>query len=394
MIIMIDIYSTSMAAFFIILGILIYLDRKNIEFNYILLMRRTKKGLKILDEIAKYKKFWKTVGIIGIGVCFFLMANGLYNLIIFSNWIIEGKIKEPLGGIVVPSPTSKVEIGPGYIKFPFLYWLIILPIILIPHELFHGIICRVERIRIKSIGLILFLFLSGAFVEPDEKKLKKAKLLSKLKIFAAGSFANILVSLLLFTPYLNIGLIPNVLWPALTPGQVEIVGVNETSPAAQAGITPGMLLEEINGVPVKVTYSEFLNGTFFSSKIIESLKPGNNITIKTNVSTYTLTVGKIKENNTTRPYLGVEPKLVLNTNRDVFIFVSELFTWMWILNFAVAVFNIFPIYPLDGGLIVYSILEKLTKKYKEITIAITMLTIGLVLFTIIGPSLVVTLQSF
>jgi membrane-associated protease RseP (regulator of RpoE activity) len=32
---------------------------------------------------------------------------------------------------------------------------------------------RVEKIRVKSAGLLLVLVLPGAFVEPDEKQLKK-----------------------------------------------------------------------------------------------------------------------------------------------------------------------------------------------------------------------------
>jgi membrane-associated protease RseP (regulator of RpoE activity) len=56
------------------------------------------------------------------------------------------------------------------------------------------------------------------------------------------------------------------------------------------------------------------------------------------------------------------------------------------LSFAVAVVNILPIYPLDGGLVLDSIVEKFARKYKkEIVSLVTAFTITLLVFTILGP---------
>ena len=53
-----DIETLSIFVFFGVIGILIYFDKKNIEFNKGLVIRRTKKGIKILSEIAKkHRKF-------------------------------------------------------------------------------------------------------------------------------------------------------------------------------------------------------------------------------------------------------------------------------------------------------------------------------------------------
>ena len=42
---------------------------------------------------------------------------------------------------------------------------------IIIHEFSHGILARVENVKINSIGLLLFAIIPGAFVEPDEEKL-------------------------------------------------------------------------------------------------------------------------------------------------------------------------------------------------------------------------------
>jgi len=389
-----------MIAFFGVLGIIIFLDRKNIEFKYILFIRRTKKGLELLDRIAKFRKFWKAVGIIAIIACFFLMLNGLYSLIETSRLIIEGVIKEAPGGLVLPAPTPEAVVGTGFILIPFWFWIIIIPTILFPHEIAHGIISRAEKIKVKSAGLLLLLILPGAFVEPDEKRLKKAKLMSKLKIFAAGSFANVIFAFLLFNPILQIGLIPNVVWPALVPNQVQldafVVNVIEEGPAAEAGLKNETVVTEINNRPIEISYVNSLTGQYILEHL-KNVEPGDEIEIVANNSKYTIRVGEIVKNETnqTISYLGLTTRIKTRGNIQLFTFLMDLFTWMWILNFAIAIFNILPIYPLDGGLMIEAITKKITKKYyKQIVGTVTIFTIALLLFTIFGPSIISKLQFF
>jgi membrane-associated protease RseP (regulator of RpoE activity) len=383
----IDAYSLSILIFFLILGIGIYLDRKNIEIKYILIIRRIRKGVKLFDKIAKYKIFWKVFGTFGIIIAIYLMSIGLLNLIEFSKKIILGEITGPTGGLVLPSPTKSTIFGPGFIGIPFWIWIIIVPIIMIPHEIFHGIMARVEKVKIKSFGLLFFIIFPGAFVEPDDNQIKKIKLLSKLRIFVAGSFANFLVSLLLFTPILNIGIIPNFVWPNFVPGSVFIVDVNKTGAAFEAGIPVNSTITHINGERIEISYTDFLQKTYLL-KYFKNIKAGEKLILTINGKNYSVIPKNITINNYTRPYIGVTIKPVVKNIDEAFFFsfLIPLLTWMWMLSFAVAVVNILPIYPLDGGLVLDSIVEKFARKYKkEIVSLVTAFTITLLVFTILGP---------
>ena len=65
--------------------------------------------------------------------------------------------------------------------------------IAVVHELAHGVLANVEKVKIKSSGVLLLGFLPvGAFVEPDEKALQKRGIHTKRRVLAAGSISNAL----------------------------------------------------------------------------------------------------------------------------------------------------------------------------------------------------------
>jgi membrane-associated protease RseP (regulator of RpoE activity) len=252
---------------------------------------------------------------------------------------------------------------------------------MIPHEVFHGIMSRAEKIRVKSAGLLLLAIFPGAFVEPDEKQLKKAKFMTKLRIYGAGSFANFIIYILVFV------LVSNVLWNHFVLGPIILTDVNSTGPAANAGLKAGMIITEINGTKVKATYSEYLIGSYLFNETYD-LKPGDKIVVTANNTNFTLVVGHNPKNETL-PYFGITYKpLIIGNEIFVFGILFQLLTWMWILNFAIAVVNILPIYPLDGGLIIETIAEKINKKHaKEITMFITFITLSMFFINFATPFL-------
>jgi hypothetical protein len=86
---------------------------------------------------------------------------------IFSFWMFgENLIKffiEPAaaGGVVPIIP------GVTITGLPLLYMLVGLAVAILTHEFAHGLASSRDNIPIKSSGLIAFLVLFGAFVEPD-----------------------------------------------------------------------------------------------------------------------------------------------------------------------------------------------------------------------------------
>lgn len=337
--------------------------------------------MKILDELSKPRLFWKFLGTAGIIVAIFLMVEGVVSLINYGKMLVAGTATMPGLSLLLPSVEPQVEVGPGYVQLPFWLWLIIIPTVIIPHEVFHGIMSRAEKIRVKSTGLLLLLILPGAFVEPDEKQLKKANIVSKLRVFAVGSTANFLVYMILFYS------MSFVIWPSLATQSIVLSEVNATGPADRAGLKAGMVITDINGKPLKGTYEEYLNGVNYWGKELSGLKPGDRISLLANGTVFNVVLGANPENRTL-PYLGIVFFSIAGGKGAVSSFILELFTWSWIISYAVSIFNVMPIYPLDGGLIVHAIAEKVNKKYaNRITYTITAIMIFILAFNFFVPFL-------
>jgi membrane-associated protease RseP (regulator of RpoE activity) len=86
--------------------------------------------------------------------------------------------------------------------FYFTYWIIILAVVAIFHEFAHGILMRRYGVKIKSTGFGFFPFFLpiflAAFVEQDEKSMKKKKPFEQMAILSAGTFANVLIGIFFF----------------------------------------------------------------------------------------------------------------------------------------------------------------------------------------------------
>lgn len=378
---MLDLYFISVIVFFIIIATWLYKDRKNVEIKaYFIFMRKTKKFRNTIDKIAqKSPKFWKVVGTLAIIACFYYMFQGTHMLITNSYQIFSGQITESGLKLIVPSPTSAASTGQGYIAIPFWFWIITIACILIPHELSHGIIARAEKIKLKSVGVMLLAILPGAFVEPDEKQLKKAKIMPKLRVFAAGSGANFLVAAFVFL------FVSFALWPAITSPGIELIYINETSPAMNAGLQSGMILTHVNNHQIKTTYKEYLGSVGYLVDELGNIEPGDVLRFQTNESSHDVTLGLSGEN----AYMGIIYKPVYRIE-SYFLMATllPLLTMIWLFSFGVGVFNILPLYPLDGGLMIEALVERFSKKMsKRITRTISIIVVLIIIYNFIGPSL-------
>lgn len=85
-------------------------------------------------------------------------------------------------------------------------------IVLVVHEGAHAIMARIARIPVLSTGLVLFGVIPiGAFVEPDEKKLRKLERTPQTRVLVAGSTANLITAVLFFALFLAFAGMVNVL---------------------------------------------------------------------------------------------------------------------------------------------------------------------------------------
>lgn len=119
-------------------------------------------------------------------------------------------------------------------------------IIAIVHEMAHGVMCYVEKLPLKSSGVLLFGFLPvGAFVEPDEEKLEKVSLEKKRRILVAGSASNALFFVIFFFFAKLLALAA----PLLIAG-VAVSEIPQNSTLSGLALA-GALLVSVDGKPVK-----------------------------------------------------------------------------------------------------------------------------------------------
>lgn len=145
------------------------LSNHGFELNFPIIMWKTQKLKGLISKISNFSPtFWKWYMNVGIVVAFGAMILVTGSIISSIPSIFE----TPSVSILIPG----VDIPGSQIYVPFIYGLIGLATVVIIHEFSHGIQSVCEKIPIKSMGLLLFFILPGAFVEPDEKSLKNSKM--------------------------------------------------------------------------------------------------------------------------------------------------------------------------------------------------------------------------
>ncbi len=397
---MADAYLISVIAFFAVLAFLIYKDRKNIKHKYYIFYKReTKSGVKLLDKVVNWSPlFWKIIGNLSVIVSVAAMTLGIFYLVLTVVLILEGKLTEPGIRLLLPTPTAEPVSGAGFIGIPFWFWIISVALVMFPHELSHGVIARLEKVKVKSVGAFLLLIFPGAFVEPDERQFQRAKLMSKLRIIGAGTFANFstAIVLLLIASFL--------IWPNFVEPGVVITNVNQTAPAGEAGLAEGMVLQRLNGKEIKPEYTNFFGvyTTALLSNIkidqikditalhpvgleLAKYKPGDTITLTADGRDMDIKLGN-HPLNSNFPYIGVSSTLNSSADGGVFGVLLPLITLSLYISLLVGIVNILPIWPLDGGVFVRSVFDKFFKKKSgQLTSIVTFSMLLLIMTTIVLP---------
>lgn len=298
--------------------------RLNAERHLVLLIVRTERGKKFISNLARHTRFWKAFGSIGMAVGFIGMAVVMYS-------IADGLYAKYFTGT---SAMGVQAVIPG-VTIPFLYGILGLVTVLVVHEIGHGIIARSEKITLKSLGLVFFTIIPiGAFVEPDEDELKKTSWTARLRVYAVGSFSNILLAALAF------GAMIMVTNNFFDTSQVQIVEVVEDSPAMGV-LKEGMIIKEINGVEVNSMRSFF--------KAMRTVEARDTVAVKTDKGIYTLTTVP-REDNPSQGYLGVvvnnavrEPVArILGLTLPMVIYFSLY--WIFLLNQGIGLINLAPLH--------------------------------------------------
>jgi len=249
----------------------------------------------------------------------------------------------------------------------------------------HAFVSRSANIRIKSFGLISVLVLPGAFVELDERQLKRASSFTKLKIYAAGSFANLLVFAMVWL--VSTGLF-NVFYFS---GGVQFAGLVANSPASSVRLHG--VIDQINNVQIS-SVNDFEN-------FINKIGPDTPLTIKTSDGTFSLTT-TASPSDSTKAFIGISGASTYSQVKNSYSYfagkidwIFQLFGWLILLNFGIGLMNLLPMKPLDGGLIYEEIMKIIFGKPKpEYIRALSILTFALILINIIGPYLPQILGMF
>ncbi|MGY5864738.1 MAG: site-2 protease family protein [Candidatus Thorarchaeota archaeon] len=316
-------------------------------------MWRTQRLNAFLTRMGK--KFPRAFFNIGIVVGF---GGMIFAFWMFGDNLLKFFIQPAAAGGVVPIIPGITITG-----LPLIYLLIALAVTLLTHEFAHGLSCSKDDITIKSSGLLAFLILFGAFVEPDEEEFENvATTHSRMRMLAAGSFANLawgfvfLIILLNFNPMVSLAYDP--------PSGAYIYELQAGSPAAQA--------LEVGDVITGLNDTTIANWSAVSVFMVDA-GAGSQLTIHTLEGDVTIILAA-SEVNASRGYMGVygadywEPKpgwdLFLT---PMFVFhLNQVIFWCYLILMSVALFNLLPIPPLDGDKLLSNGLSLYIKDEKKI----------------------------
>lgn len=254
----------------------------------------------IFDKFARWKKLltaYATTGIILTVICG-IVVTLLFVVTAYLTLLVHPEPTAPQNLLLIPGLNE-------YVPSTFAVWFALIFSMVI-HEAGHGIISRVENIRVKSTGVLALVIPIGAFVEPDEEDVEKSSTGAKLRMFAAGITNNLFVgAICLVLLILLIGMI--------IPGAHPYVyGVYADYPAEEAGVLPGSIILSID------------NQSIYSiadvTAALQTKLPGDVVTLNTEYrgtpQTYDITLAKAPGNETNAAgFIGIsfsEPSTLTN----------------------------------------------------------------------------------
>lgn len=376
-----DIETIASIVFILLLTLFIFLKRKQMQTQKLLFpllyfsIYRTKLGLRFMDSFAgRFRRLLIFAGYFGI-------ILGFLGMMLISYFLVNSLV--PL----FTDPDAKASITPvlpfkarGIFFVPFFYWIISIFVIALVHEMAHGIIARAYDLKVKSSGFaflgVLLPVVPAAFVEPDEKKMRKRPWKEQVSIFAAGPFSNFIFGFLFIA--LAYFFLSPVAGGIMEPDGIKVTGYVDPGkelPAEKAGLE-GQTITAVDNNEVK-TIDDL-------AEKLGSKRPGQVAAIKTDKDTYRVNLAK-NPGNESKAYIGAYLEQSSNVKENIkagygeslpraivwitgnpyaseYISGSGLIGFLILLNFGVGLFNLVPIGPLDGGRMLQAVLLRFFEK--------------------------------
>ncbi|MFC1690703.1 M50 family metallopeptidase [Nanoarchaeota archaeon] len=316
-----------------------------------------------MDHMAK--RFGKIIR----GIAYIGIVAGFIGIIMITFFLTKG-LKDLIFVKDAPAVVSPIIPGVqvGGILLPFWIGIASIFVVVVVHEFAHGVVARAHKLKIKSSGFGMFAIFPIAFVEPDEKELKKQKDVVQHSVFAAGPWANVILAVLaLLIVSFVMSPVYGLITQPIEPKGVSLINVTSDLPAEKAGLGPGHLITAIDNHTVE-DYSSFLEG-------LKDVKPNQTIEIMANGTVFTLVTAS-HPTNPEKGYLGVFPnpgprvELIHNTIiyrslQSVIVWFTRLLTWIFILSLGIGLINLFPIFITDGARMLQIFTASVFKKEKK-----------------------------
>lgn len=394
-------------------------EPKDVTFTLGVVMVRTKRLLKIIDDLARFRVFsdisWLYLVIMVLAGAFMIWIMLDENYILLTSSLA-------LRCLMGAAPVSQCQASnlatgsrpalttylllPGINHYiPVVYGIIGIVIAVVVHEGSHGVIAERLGLPVKSTGLVFFLFIPiGAFVELDEKAMRKLRPRDSVRILAGGPGSNTIVGLVALVLLVIIlgGLVP-------VSGGVLVTQYESSSPAYTLHSNGHLQLDD---------FITAVNGTRIDSEqdlanFMANTKPNETLLISIShlgqTSTYPITLGA-NPGNASIGYIGVvvsqynlstirnnysgayvhDPLLylivpgIVPQAETVVPFSDTLHVdysspvlgsswyqlalvlfWIFFININLAIFNAIPLYPLDGGQALLAWLSNSGRKWFE-----------------------------
>ena len=245
--------------------------------------------------------------------------------------------------------------------------------------------------KIKSSGFAFFALLApvipAAFVEPDEKQLKKQKDVVQYSVFSAGPVINIVFALLLLMVFPFVADNSGSVLAPFEDKITEPIGFsyetleNDSFPVYSAGVPSGVLMS-VNGNDIENYYD------FYQEMACVGV--GEEVVMGTDSGEYRITTISSPDNSE-KGFMGIRP--IQNERRIIeegfgasaYYWLRGLVRWLFLLNFFIGLANLLPLGIVDGGRMLQVALHKLMKnkkKAQKLWLFIGFLFLGFLLFAL------------